>query len=131
MPPGAVALERVDVAHRPGPMCQDGIDLSMVARRQAEPADMQVRREVCPVASPDDHRRDSRLFEHPSAGDRRDGGIVALCDRGQGSKQRLEQAPAAEIVDDELVLRQRAVFERTFWFGLTKPPLADETARDR
>ncbi len=83
------------------------------------------------VAGADDDGRDLRLVEHPGAGDGGDVDAVAVGDRLQRPEQCLEQIPAAEIVDDQLVFDQRAVFERRGGLGRAEPSVAEEAAGHR
>ena len=68
--------------------------------------------------------RDARTIEHPAARDSGDVGPVAGGHTGEDAEQMLEQLPAAEIVDDQLVLAQRAVLER-----LVRAPARRASAR--
>ena len=52
-------------------------------------------------------------------------------DDPQRAEQMLEQVPAAEIIDDQLVFGERAVLEGRLWFGLPQPAVGDETAGHR
>ena len=108
----ALQLERValrSLALRPGRRRSRARSASVSLHR----GDLQIGGEMRPAARADDHRR------RPAAG--------RACTRlatvamsapcrsaiaAQRAQQRLEQLPAAEIVDDQLVLGERAVLER-------------------
>ena len=72
-----------------------------------------------------------RPVEHVTARHGGDVDAVAIRDAAAGGQERLEQGPAAEIVDDELVFRERAVFGFARWFRRAEPAVAEEAARHR
>ena len=74
---------------------------------------------------------DARPREHGRARHGRDVDAVPIGYPAQGLEQGLEQVPAAEIVDDELVFDERAVLERLGWLGGAQPFVAKETAGHR
>ena len=78
------------------------------------------------VARADDHRRDRRPVEHGAARDRGDVDAVAVGDRAQRREQLLEQRPAAEIVDDQLVFGERAVLEGRLRLGRAEPAVGEK-----
>jgi len=46
-------------------------------------------------------------------------------------EQRLEAPPPTRLIDDQLVLGERAVLERLLRLGLPEPPRAEESSRER
>ena len=132
---GAVALEREGVAVGSLAPRQHRGDLRVIRRASACSAEIaEVGGEVRAVARADDDRRDLRPVEHRAARDRGDVGAVAVGDPAQRAQQLLEQLPAAEIVDDQLVFGERAVLEGGCGSGSPsqrrsrKPPATDAVA---
>src|SRR5262249_14278953 len=112
MPASAVALEGEYVTARSGAACEHPGDLRPVHITQPAGADAQVRREMRAVPGADNHPRNLRPLQHIAAGDSRDVDTMAKRDGSQRMQQLLEQRPSTEVVDDQLVLGQRAILER-------------------
>ena len=53
--------------------------------------------------------------------------IVPIRDGAKRAEQFLEEIPAADVVDDQLVFRQRPIFERLAGFRQSQPAVAQES----
>src|SRR5690606_24580058 len=116
VPAGAVALQRVAVAGRPGGARPHRLDPRLVLVVEDEVEGGERRRQPAGVARPDDGGGDQRLVEHVADGDGGDvgrgaGAGMAVGDGATGGEQLLEQVPAAELLNDQAILDQRAVVE--------------------
>src|ERR1700683_4351880 len=83
---------------------------------------------MCGASRPNNCRRHPRPVED---GTRRDTGDIAPVtrrDARQHREQFLKEWPAAKIVDDKLVLGERAVRKWTVGLGPTEPALGQEAA---
>ncbi len=129
VPPGPVPFERVDIALRPLALSQHRVDIAPVVCRQPDRRDTRIRRDMLAIARADDDRRDALSIEHSAAGDRSYIGAVAIGDATKCRQKCLEQVPAAEIIDDELVFRQRPVLERVLRFQLAEPRIRQKPTR--
>src|SRR5262245_37724867 len=69
--------------------------------------------EMSRVARTHDHARHARLIEHPTERHRADPDAVARRNRAKRRQHVLKAVPPAELVDDQAVLLERAVLERT------------------
>src|SRR5207253_4000697 len=84
--------------------------------------------EVTGRGGADDATGHARPPERPSDRDLADADAVAVAHRLQRPEQPLEQIPAAELLDDELVFGERSVLERPFGLRLAEPGLGEEAA---
>src|SRR5271170_6129037 len=129
--PGQIALQFINVAERASPPRDYRFDFGLVIGDEIERGYRRVVADMRTVAGADDHGGGARLVENPSAGDRRDIRPVAIRDAPQRPQQLLKQTPAAEIVDDQLVFDERAVFERRRRLQGAEPTIAEEAAGHR
>src|SRR5918994_1584622 len=121
MAAGSVTLQRIDIAGERLCRSQHSVNARHVTGRQRDVGYRKVGGEMGAVARPDDYASYSRAPQHGSTRHRRHVGLVAIGDVPQSLEQRLEQVPAAEVVDDELVFDERAVFQRLLGLGNAKP----------
>ena len=77
---------------------------------------------VC-ITGPYDRRGHRRLFQHPARGHSCNRHPVPLADVLERAQQRLKRDPAAELVDHQLVLDQRAIGDAAERFILSEPAL--------
>src|SRR6516225_5884785 len=82
------------------------------------------------VAGADDYRCDRRPVEDGPACDRGNIRAEAVGDPAKRAEECLEQVPSAEIVDDQLVLGERAVREGRYGLRGAEPVIGEESAGD-
>ena len=81
------------------------------------------------VSRADDHRRHRRLVEHGTQRDSADCGAVRIRHVAHGAQQLLKRRPAAELVDNQLVLVQRTILKRGHGFRRRQPAFVKKSAR--
>jgi len=87
--------------------------------------------EIRGVACADDRAGDAGFVEDVPDRDARDADAMARRDRIEHGQQLLESAPAAEVVDDQPILDQRAIGKGRVGLGRAEPALSDEAPRER
>ena len=102
----AVALQRADITFEAGALRDDGSNPRAVVGIQCDVHDPGIGQRMSLVAGTDYDGRHLALFKNPGTGDGGDVDAVVVADCLQRLKQLLEQVPAAEIVDDQLVFDQ-------------------------
>ena len=78
----------------------------------------------------DDHGGDCRLLHDPARGDVRDRNAVLAGNHVQGRKQGLQDGPAADDIDEALVLRLAPIRDLG-WLGSAVPSVGEEAACKR
>src|SRR5215203_2140893 len=89
------------------------------------------RRQMPGVPRTDDDTGDAWLIENPAHRDSADAGPMTGANVAQPTKQALEQFPAAELLDDQSILDQRAILERAGRDCGVQPPLGEEPSGER
>src|SRR4051794_31778606 len=129
--PLPVPLEGEGVALRPGSPRQNAAEKLAILVVEREPEHAEIVLEVFRIASAHDGSCDLGSIQHPAGRNRRQAHLVLVADPLAGGQELLEQVPAAEIVDDQLVFRQRAIGERPLRLGSAEPAPREEAARNR
>ena len=127
---GRPAILVAAVAGNTGGVGQGGVDARMVLVVEGEGEQAQIVGPVLALAEPraDDDRGHRRLLEHPAGRDVGDRDAVAARDLGQRGEDALQHGPAADGVDEALVLHLAPVADRVPGSGrptqrsLRKPP---------
>src|SRR5579859_6075484 len=131
MPPAAIPLELESVAGGALALPKDRGNRRLIRGVEAQAVGREHVGEVSRAPGTDDDAGDLRSVEHVAHRDGTDAGLMLLGDALQRAEQHLEQVRAAELVDDQLVLRERAVLERSRGLERPEPALSDEAARER
>ena len=80
-----------------------------IGRIEPKIGDFAIRAQMCGVGRADDDGRHMIRVQYRPRRDRRDVAAVPHGDSAERRQQALEQVPAAEIIDDQFVLDQRAI----------------------
>src|SRR5262245_38081518 len=131
MPAIPVAFQRESIAFRSPPLPQDLMDKARFMGTEPQIGDCHIGPEMTLVAGADNDTSDLRPLQHGAARNGCDIAAMSIGDPPQDLKQMLEQVPAAEIIDDELVFGERPVLEGRLGLRAAEPAVAQETARHR
>jgi hypothetical protein len=106
-----------------------GVDAGTVVIVEGEGEQAQIVGAMLAFAEPrtDDHRGDRRLLEDPAGRDVGDRDAVPAGHLGQGGQDRLQHGPAADRIDEALVLHLAPVADRVR-LRPTEPAIAEEPA---
>ena len=106
MPPGTIALQRIDFAARPQASGQHRCDFGTIGIGQPDPAQPQGVTQMPGMAPTDDHACHLRQVENIARCDVGEAGSVPVRHTPHGRQQRLEQIPATEFIYDEPLFHQ-------------------------
>jgi len=102
----AITLQIVYIARRTLAPANDVRNRRQFIGMQAKPADLRMRVKMRGIDGSDDRRRDLIPVQHHARRNGRNVGIVCRGNPAKRCEQLLEQVPAAEILDNQLVLGQ-------------------------
>ena len=129
---GRPAILVAAVAGNAGGLREGGVDARTILLVEGEGEQAQIVGPVLALAEPraDDHGGDRRLLQDPAGRDVGDRDAVAAGHLGQRGQDGLQHGPAADRVDEALVLHLAPVADRG-GLGLADPAVAEEAAGQR